>query len=148
VCDSIHRLCVTQNCLGYRPGSLRRIFLPALIHSPLSSRHPILQQVDCPQGAVRPGFPRVLREFLSTLFRFVLPAVFGQEKFGGPSAWTSRAVCAAPVARGPSVIGGVLLEVWLSFSNRPSVTRGPSACTTRTVHPVTTDCPPGASRSC
>jgi hypothetical protein len=25
-CDSIHRLCVTGNCLGYRPGSLRRIF--------------------------------------------------------------------------------------------------------------------------
>jgi hypothetical protein len=29
-------------CLGYRPGSLRRI-LPAPIHSPLSSCHPILQ---------------------------------------------------------------------------------------------------------
>jgi hypothetical protein len=26
VCDSIHRLCVAGNCLGYRPGSLRRIF--------------------------------------------------------------------------------------------------------------------------
>jgi hypothetical protein len=26
VCDSIHRSCVTGICLGYRPGSLRRIF--------------------------------------------------------------------------------------------------------------------------
>jgi hypothetical protein len=43
VCDSIHRSCVTGICLGYRPGSSRRI-LPAPIHSPLSSRHPILQQ--------------------------------------------------------------------------------------------------------
>jgi hypothetical protein len=26
MCDSIHRSCVTGICLGYRPGSLRRIF--------------------------------------------------------------------------------------------------------------------------
>jgi hypothetical protein len=42
VCDSIHRLCVTGNCLGYRPGSLRRIFTVSY-SLPLSSRHPILQ---------------------------------------------------------------------------------------------------------
>jgi hypothetical protein len=42
-----------------------------------------------------------------------------------------------------SVIRGALLEGRLSFSDCPSVTRGPSACTTRTVRPVTADRPPG-----
>jgi hypothetical protein len=48
---------------------------------------------------------------------------------------------------GPSVIRGALLEVRLPFSNRSSVTRGPPTCTTRTIRPVTADCPPGASLS-
>jgi hypothetical protein len=42
-CDSIHRSCVTGICLGYRPGSLRRIFTGSYSLPPLSSRHPILQ---------------------------------------------------------------------------------------------------------
>jgi hypothetical protein len=41
VCDSIHRSCVTGNCLGYRPGSLRRIFTGSYSLPP-SSRNPIL----------------------------------------------------------------------------------------------------------
>jgi hypothetical protein len=44
VCDSIHRSCVTEICLGYRPGSLRRIFTGSYsLPPPLSSRHLILQ---------------------------------------------------------------------------------------------------------
>jgi hypothetical protein len=34
VCDSIHRLCVTGICLGFRPGSLRRIFYRLLFTPP------------------------------------------------------------------------------------------------------------------
>jgi hypothetical protein len=43
VCDSIHHLCVTGIWLGYRPGSLRRIFTGSYSLPPLSSRHLILQ---------------------------------------------------------------------------------------------------------
>jgi hypothetical protein len=35
VCDSIHRSCVTRICLGYRPGSLRRIFTGSYSLPPL-----------------------------------------------------------------------------------------------------------------
>jgi hypothetical protein len=34
VCDSIHRLCVTGNCLGYRLGSLRKIFTGSYLLPP------------------------------------------------------------------------------------------------------------------
>jgi hypothetical protein len=52
------------------------------------------------------------------------------------------------IGRRLSVIRGALLEGRLSFSNCPSVTRGPSARTTQTVRPVTADRPPGVSQSC
>jgi hypothetical protein len=35
VCDSIHPLCVTGNCLGYRPGSLRKNFTGSYSLPPL-----------------------------------------------------------------------------------------------------------------
>jgi hypothetical protein len=78
----------------------------------------------------------------------ILQAVFGRQKFGRLSAWTSRTVRAAPVACELSVIRRALVEVRLSFSDRPSVTHGPSTCITRTVPPVTMDCPPRVSQSC
>jgi hypothetical protein len=43
VCDSIHHSCVIGICLGYRPGSLRRIFTGSYSLPPLSSRYLILQ---------------------------------------------------------------------------------------------------------
>jgi hypothetical protein len=66
----------------------------------------------------------------------------------GPSARHQLLADCPRIGRGPSFIGGALLEVQLSFLDCPSVTRGPSACTTRTIRPVTADCPPGASQSC
>jgi hypothetical protein len=51
VCDSIHRLCVTGIWLGYRPGSLRRIFTGSYSLPPLSSRHLILHGMNSTRGS-------------------------------------------------------------------------------------------------
>jgi hypothetical protein len=73
----------------------------------------------------------------------------------GPSARHQLLADRSRIGHRPSVTRSALLEVWFSFSNHPSVTCEPSACTTRTsarssrtVHLVLADCPLGALQSC
>jgi hypothetical protein len=92
------------------------------------------RQADCPRGVVHPGVLLVLREFV---FRFISTRRVGGFRLeevgrtvclGWPdrSRGSDRPRCSL----GLSVIRCALLEVRFSFSDRQSVTRGPSARTT------------------
>jgi hypothetical protein len=96
-------------------------------------------------GGPSAGSRRTVREvqFIQVFFMFFassscFASFFGQKKFGDcpprrrePSVRHQLLMDRLGTWRGPSIIRGALLEVRLSFSDRPSVTHGPSACTTR-----------------
>jgi hypothetical protein len=109
-------------------------------------------QADCPWGAVRPGVLSVRRKFLFHLVSIRRVGGFHLEEVGRTVrlGWldSPRGSDHSRCLPRQSVIRGALLEVRFLFLDRPSLTRRPSARTTRTVRPVTADCPPGASQSC
>jgi hypothetical protein len=76
------------------------------------------------------------------LFRSVWLAVSGQEEFGGPSAWTSRTVRVALVARGPSEDRARTIRYSRCVTGGSAFFFGPSVRDPRTVRPYHTDRPP------
>jgi hypothetical protein len=111
-------------------------------------------RADYPQGTVQPVVLRVRRMFLSVFVLIHFPNCFGRERFHGPSAWTSRTVCAARVARGPykdkartvrlsgcSTGGSMARTVRLSGCGTGGSVAffGPSAATSRTIRRLYAD---------
>jgi hypothetical protein len=72
--------------------------------------------------------------------------VSGWEWFADRPRDTSDPLTVRELATDRLIFEGCILEVLLAFSDRPPLTRGPSARLTRTIRPVTTDRRPQASQ--
>jgi hypothetical protein len=104
--------------------------------------------VDNLRGANWPRVLHVRRVFLSVFVSICVASYFWQGEFGRPSAWTSRIIRAAPVARGPSEDRARTVRYSRCTTGGSASFFKLSVCDPRTIRPYHADFPPGASQSC